>query len=174
MLNLYKLEIFNTVAMEGNFSRAAERLLLTQPAVSQHMRDLEEILGTELFVRGPRGVRLTAAGETLLDYTRCILRLLSEAENAVANLQGLQNGQILIGSTPGASVYLLPVWIQAFHQRFPDLTILLRTDVTPSLAAELKAGRIDLAFVEGEIDVEPPMKALVLRDIPLYLSLIHI
>ena len=62
MLNLYKLEIFNTVAMEGNFSRAAERLLLTQPAVSQHMRDLEEILGTELFVRGPRGVRHGGSG----------------------------------------------------------------------------------------------------------------
>lgn len=168
MLSLYKLEIFNTVALEGSFSRAAERLLLSQPAVSQHMRDLEESLGTELFVRGPRGVQLTAAGETLLDYTRCILRLLSEAENAVAGLQGLQNGQILIGATPGASVYLLPDWIQTFHQRFPDLSILLRTDVTHSLASEAAAGRIDLAFIEGEIEVESPLNVMILREILLY------
>ncbi len=60
MLTLYKLEIFNTVSMEGSFSRAAQRLRLTQPAVSQHIRDLEKTLGKELFQRGNRGVRLTS------------------------------------------------------------------------------------------------------------------
>jgi DNA-binding transcriptional LysR family regulator len=88
MLTLYKLEIFHTVSEEGSFSRAAERLRLTQPAVSQHIRDLEERLGKTLFQRSNRGVRLTAAGKLLLDYTRCILRMLAEAESAIARPQG--------------------------------------------------------------------------------------
>ncbi len=71
MLNLYKLEIFNRVAIDGSFSQAAEHLLLSQPAISQHIRDLEASLQSDLFIRGNRGVTLTPAGETLLDYTRC-------------------------------------------------------------------------------------------------------
>lgn len=93
MLSLYKLEIFNTVAIEGSFSKAADRLLLTQPAISQHIRDLENSLGRTLFERGNRGVMLTAAGETLLDYTRCILRMVTDAENALANLSEIKSGQ---------------------------------------------------------------------------------
>lgn len=83
MLNLYKLEIFATVVQTGSFSAAAERLLMTQPAVSQHIQDLEASLGARLFQRGRRGVTLTPAGETLHSYTQEILRLLAEAENAV-------------------------------------------------------------------------------------------
>ena len=168
MLSLYKLEIFDAVAKEGSFSAAAERLRLTQPGVSQHMRDLEDGLGRTLFERGPRGVSLTPAGETLLDYTRCILRLLSEAEAALANLDQLEQGQITLGATPGASVNLLPQWAQAFHQRFPSLAVSLRTDTTAAIAAALLAGKLDLGFVEGEIAVEPPLNVLVLREIELF------
>lgn len=168
MLSLYKLEIFNTVAMEGSFSSAAGRLHMTQPGVSQHMRDLEEGLGRKLFERGPRGVSLTPAGETLLDYTRCILRLLADAEAALANLEQLEQGQLTIGATPGASVHLLPQWIQAFHQRFPTLSVLLRTDTTAAIANELLSGKLDLGFVEGELQVDPPLNAMALRDIELF------
>lgn len=168
MLSLYKLEIFNHVAMEGSFSRAAERLLLSQPAVSQHIRDLEASLGAGLFVRGNRGVTLTAAGETLLDYTRCILRMVAEAEEAVLNLNQVTGSQITIGATPGAGVYLLPDWIGSFHQRFAGLGISLRTDTTARLAEDVTGGRVDLAFVEGELKVEPPLNALVLREIDLF------
>jgi DNA-binding transcriptional LysR family regulator len=87
MLSLYKLEIFNAVVQEGSFSRAAQRLYLTQPAVSQHIQSLESSLGTRLFKRGRRGVQLTPAGEMLHDYTRCIMRLLAEAESAITNVE---------------------------------------------------------------------------------------
>jgi DNA-binding transcriptional LysR family regulator len=83
MINLYKLEIFNTVAQEGSFSKAAGRLLLTRPAVSQHIRDLETSLGVDLFIRGNWGVGLTAAGDTLFEYSRAILKMLAEAETVV-------------------------------------------------------------------------------------------
>lgn len=167
MLNLYKLEIFNAVAMEGSFSRAARRLLLTQPAVSQHIRDLEESLGNPLFQRGARGVSLTSAGEVLLDYTRCILRMVAEAESAIAALSQTPLGPVTIGATPGVGVYLLPGWIRAFRQRYEHLPVTLRTDTTTRVAADLLAGRLNLGFVEGEIDPEPPLQALSLREISL-------
>mgnify|MGYP001241721706 CR=1 FL=1 len=150
MLDLYKLEIFQKVAGEGSISKAAERLLLTQPAVSQHVRDLEGALGVELFSRGRRGVTLTPAGETLLDYTRCILRMVTEAESAVANVQELSQGQIRIGATPGASTYLLPEWVQSFHDRFPSLKVLLSTDETDAIADAIGAGTLDIGIVEGD------------------------
>jgi LysR family transcriptional regulator, low CO2-responsive transcriptional regulator len=169
MLSLYKLEIFNMVAVEGSFSKAAERLFLTQPAVSLHMRDLESALGVPLFQRSSRGVTLTSPGETLLDYTRCILRLVAEAESAVTQVDELSSGQLAIGATPGAGIYLLPGWMQTFQQRYPGLTPSLRTDITPALAAELAAGRLDLAFVEGELESRPSLGIMGLHPITFFL-----
>lgn len=167
MLNLYKLEVFNAVAMEGSFSRAAERLLLSQPAVSQHIRDLESSLNAELFRRTNRGAILTPAGEVLLDYTRCILRMLAEAEIAVTNLDQAARGQLTLGATPGVGIYLLPRWIQSFHRRFPQVSAQLHTGTTARLADDAIAGKVDLGFVEGEISSESPLKVLALREIEL-------
>ena len=80
MLSLYKLEIFASVVQYGSFSAAAAQLHMTQPAVSQHIHDLERHVGTSLFNRGRRGVTLTEAGTTLFDYTQRILRLVAEAD----------------------------------------------------------------------------------------------
>lgn len=168
MLDLYKLEIFNKVAIEGSFSRAAARMSLSQPAVSQHMRDLETSLGVELFVRGYRGVTLTAPGETLLDYTRCILRLLGEAENAIRHLNQLEAGQIALGATPGVGVYLLPAWVQAFHERFPNLATSLRTDTTSQILQAIRDKEVEIGFVEGEFSAQPPLHSQVLRNIDLF------
>lgn len=167
VLNLYKLEVFHTVALEGSFSRAARRLLLSQPAVSQHIRDLESSLGTQLFQRGSQGVSLTPAGAVLLDYTHRILDLLAEAENAVSGSSQGPSGQLWLGATPGAGVYLLPGWMQTFRQQFAHISAHLRTDTTPVLAAEVAAGKIDLGFVEGEIEPEPRLNVLPLREIEL-------
>lgn len=152
MLNLYKLEIFAIVVQTGSFSAAAERLLLTQPAISQHIQDLESHLGTSLFQRGRRGVTLTQAGRILHEYTLQILRLLAEAENAVADVNNLAAGQIVVGATPGVSVYLLPDWVQAFRQRSPKRTVVVQTGITPQIVAGLRSGQLDLGLIEGELD----------------------
>lgn len=151
MLNLYKLEIFSIVVQTGSFSGAAERLLLTQPAVSQHIQDLEASLGTRLFDRGRRGVMLTPAGETLHDYTRSILRLLAEAEAAVTDVAQLAQGEVSVAATPGVSVYYLPDWIQSFRASYPNLTIHSQTSITPEIVAALREGKIDIGLVEGEL-----------------------
>lgn len=152
MLSLHKLEIFSITAQEGSFSRAAERLYLTQSAISQHIGDLEKSLGTALFTRGRRGVTLTPAGAILLDYTRSILSLVIEAENAVTNVGNLTEGQVNVGATPGVNVYMLPRWIQNFRAAFQNLTISLQTDVTAQIVSNVLANRLDLGFIEGEVD----------------------
>jgi len=169
MLSLYKLEVFNTVAAEGSFSRAAKRLLLTQPAVSQHIRDLESALGQQLFARGNRGVTLTPAGELLLDYTRCILRMLSEAENALTAFNVHSSGPLTIGATPGVGVYLLPGWIQQFRRRYPEIKAVLRTGSTSQIADEVRDGRLDFGLIEGELFPDPPLQVLPFQNIELRL-----
>lgn len=152
MLDLYKLQIFSVVVQEGSFSGAGERLLMTQSGISQHIQDLERTLGTMLFERGRRGVTPTAAGRTLYEYSRTILKLVAEAENAVTTVQNLPEGQLVIGATPGISVYLMPEWVQSFRARYPNLTVGVQTHTTPEIVALLRTGRLDLGFVEGELD----------------------
>lgn len=152
MLSLYKLEIFAIVVQSGSFSAAADRLLLTQPAVSQHIQDLEAALGARLFERGRRGVTLTPTGETLHSYTQSILHLVAEAESAVTDVSQLAEGRVLVAATPGLSVYFLPDWVQAFHTRFPNLKVSVQTSITPQIVADLQRGKIDIGLIEGELD----------------------
>jgi DNA-binding transcriptional LysR family regulator len=124
---------------------------MTQSGVSQHIHDLEASLGAELFVRGRRGVTLTPAGKTLHDYTRRILALVAEAVNEVTNVEELASGQVSVGATPGVGVYLLPEWVQSFRQRYPALTVVLQTNITPQIVVDLLAGQLDFGIIEGEI-----------------------
>jgi len=166
MLSLYKLEIFAAVVQEGSFSGAASRLYMTQPAVSQHIQDLEASLGTKLFDRRRRGVHLTAAGETLHDYTRKILRLVSEAQAAVTNVEHLAEGSLTLSATPGVSTYLLPQWISDFRARFPNLAASMRSDITPQVVADVLSRQADLGFVEGELNAaQDAIQARILTEI---------
>lgn len=151
MLNLYKLEIFSLVSESGSFSRAAERLLMTQPGVSQHIQDLEASLGAQLFDRGRRGVKLTPSGETLYTYTHQIFALLAAAENAVTDVGQLASGQVNLGATPGLSIYLLTDAMQSFRDHYPKLTINLETSITPQIIKDLLDGRMDIGLIEGEL-----------------------
>lgn len=151
MLDLYKLDIFLHVVRAGSFNRAAEGLLMSQSAVSQHIQDLEVGLGATLFERGRRGVSLTKAGDALHTYTLRIFALIAEAENAVTDVRRLAGGQLTIGATPGVGGYLLPDAILAFRQQFPNLSVSLQTGITPQIVNELRLGRLTFGFIEGEL-----------------------
>ncbi|GAB4426894.1 MAG: selenium metabolism-associated LysR family transcriptional regulator [Anaerolineae bacterium] len=156
MLNLYQLQIFQTVAHAGSFSRAAEQLYLSQPAVSQHIQALETDLGVRLFHRGRRGIRLTASGELLQDYARSLLLLAEKTRQIVAQPEDAAPSQPLqIGASPGVGVYLLPNWIQAFNSRFPELAVTVKTAPSPAIIRAITQGEIKLAVIEGELDDEP-------------------
>ena len=152
MLDLHKLDIFLHVVRAGSFNRAAEGLLMSQSAVSQHIQDLEAGLGATLFERGRRGVNLTKAGDALHDYALRIFTLLAEAENAVTDVRKLASGQLAIGATPGIGGYLLPEAILGFRQQFPNLSVMLQTGITPQVINDLRLGRLALGFIEGELD----------------------
>ncbi len=151
MIDLHKLRIFTVVAQEGSFSAAAQRLYLTQPAISQHVADLEARLGVSLFARGRRGVILTPQGQVLYRYAEQILSLVTEAERAVVNTDALAEGQVIIGATPGAGAYLLPEWVRAFRARYPAILVTIQTAVTRHIIRDLKARHLDLGIIEGEI-----------------------
>lgn len=167
MLSLYKLEVFNAVIDTGSFSAAADRLYMTQPAVSQHIHDLEAALGVRLFDRGARGVTPTAQGRILHTYARRIFDLLQEAENALVDVEQLESGGTTLAATPGVSVYLLPDWIGAFRARYPRLTVSLQTGITPQVIADIMAHRADVGFIEGELEDSQPARlgVLVLEEV---------
>lgn len=168
MIDLHKLQVFQAVVQQGSFSAAAERLYITQSAVSQHIKDLETLLGQALFQRGRRGVSLTPQGEILSRYAQEIFRLIAQAEAELTNVEQLASGKITLGATPGIAIYLAPHWVQHFRARFPQLSTLLQTGITTQIVTDLLAGRLDLGFVEGELDAleHRSLGWLALADIP--------
>lgn len=172
MLKLSKLEVFAVVVEEGSFSAAAQRLHLSQPAVSRHMQELEDALGISLFKRLRRGVALTRGGEILHDYTERILWLVREAEGALTDVRQLAVGQVRMGATPGVSVYLMPAWTRSFTKAYPNLTVSMSTGTTSGVIDNLLTGRIDLGIVEGELDElqhRERLESVALQEIELVL-----
>ena len=165
MLDLHKLEIFVTVAEAGSFSAAAERLSLAQSGISQHMHALESGLGTALFQRGRSGVTLTEAGQVLLSYARRMILLSSEAENAVTVVETMRAGSVSISATPGAGVYLLPVWLQAFRLHYPNLRAIVSTLTTPQVITALHDGLADIGIIEGEVEDSTGLELRTLEDV---------
>lgn len=170
MLNIYKLEVFATVVRARSFSQAAKRLLMTQSAISQHIQDLERHLGVSLFDRGPRGVTLTTAGETLHNYTGRILQLIADAEDAIIDLNKVEDGQIRIGATPGINAYILPGWIGTFQRRYQNIRVSIQTETTTEIIGAILEQHLSLGVVEGEFTATdyPALGVLPLREIELF------
>jgi molybdate transport repressor ModE-like protein len=154
MLDPYKLEIFECVVEEGSFSAAAERLMMSQSGVSQHIRDVENTLGACLFERSRRGAKPTESGRLLYNYSRRILDLVSRVENAITDVANLKAGQVRAEATPGVSIYILTEWVQAFRDQYPRLSVSLDTRITAEIVRDLLTQRTDIGIVEGELGVD--------------------
>ncbi len=146
-MELRHLEYFVAVAEEGHFTRAAERLHLAQSGLSASIRALERELGAPLFVRSTRRVGLTAAGRALLAEARRTLASVAAARNAVAAVQGLLRGSLAIGSEQCLCVIDLPLVLARFRSVHPGVDIRLRQAGSSDLVEQVRAGRLDLAFV---------------------------
>jgi len=143
-----QLAAFRAVADAGGVGRGAEKLLVSQPAVSKHIRQLERTLGVALFDRTPKGVRPTHAGELLADYARRIFALADEAEQAVADLRGLRRGKLAIAASPTLGVYFLPGPLVRFRRDFPDVTVAVEVENSTVLQRRLLDGDVELGFSE--------------------------
>jgi hypothetical protein len=122
-MDLVQLEHFLAVADERTFTRAAERVFRTQPALSQSIKKLETELGTSLFVRDNGDVSLTEAGRILEDYAHRMLKLRDDASRSITQLQNLETGRLSVAAHESAALYLLPNAILQFLQLFPDVKV---------------------------------------------------
>src|SRR5215510_4637109 len=122
LMDLFQLEIFVTVAREGSFSRAAEKLYRTQPAVSQAIRKLEREVGESLFDRSSRDGILTDAGQMLHEYAQKLLNLRSEAHTALKELREMHKGKLAIAANEFTCLYLLPA-LAEFRRLYPMVKV---------------------------------------------------
>lgn len=150
-MNLNHLSIFQAVALSGSISGGAQRLHISQSAVSKQLGEFENTLGLTLFDRLPRGVRPTEAGRLLLGYANRLFAIESEAERALGDLKQLARGRIAIGASRTIGAYLLPGLLAEFRRRHPDVGLSLRVENTQAIEAKLVAGEIDIGFAEGGV-----------------------
>ncbi len=160
MLNLSEMQVFTVAAETENFSEAARRLHLSQPAVSQQIRSLENYLDVELFLRSGRGVALTDAGEVLLPLARELLDLSRRIEETMRSLEGRVVGHLAIGCTTTAGKYMLPLAAAAFGQHHPDVQVTIEmchcaSIVEPLLAQEVHLGISSTKIVHRDMESQP-------------------
>ncbi|ARU63887.1 hypothetical protein CBW65_12485 [Tumebacillus avium] len=139
------------VAEKKSFSRAAEALRLTQPAISQQIHTLEEYYGTKLFERTSKRVELTSAGETLLPYAKQILDLSAKSKGALDDLMGRVTGKLTIGATFTIGEYILPQVLAEYTQRFPEVELNLLIHNTEEIGEMMLDYSIDAGVVEGRL-----------------------
>jgi DNA-binding transcriptional LysR family regulator len=162
-MELRQLEYVVAVAEEANFTRAAGRVHVAQPAVSAQIARLERELGEPLFDRGKREVRLTAAGTALLPHARAALASVAAARTAVDELGQLVRGSVAIGAVTAHDVDL-PGLLAEFHVAHPGVDISLGSDDSEALIDGIRMGRLDAAIVSISDHVPDGLAALVVTD----------
>jgi len=125
-LNLRQLDYFLAVADEGSFTRAAERLLVAQPSLSQQIKSLEQELGGPLLERLPKGVRLTAAGKAFITEARGAVTHAASARRSARSVFGLESGELEVATVTSVAFGVLPLAFRTWHERYPGTTIALR------------------------------------------------
>ena len=151
-VKLEQYRIFYKVAMCGSFTAAAEELFLTQSAVSQAVRSLENGLGVELFIRGKRGVELTQEGEMLLTYVGSALNLLEQGQSQLARARALEGGELRIGVGDTISRHLLLPALEQFNRLYPKVVLRIHNGISREAIDLLRGGRVDLALANMPID----------------------
>ncbi len=151
-MELYK--IFYQVAKAGSISKAAKELYISQPAVSQSIKQLEERLGGHVFVRSPKGVTLTREGEVLFKHFEQAYTLMRTAENKFWEMLNLMSGEIRIGASDTISKYYLLPKLEQFHSAYPELRIQVTNRTTPETLMLLRKGDVDLAVVNLPISTD--------------------
>lgn len=151
-MNFTHLLAFYEVARAGSISAGAERLHVSQPAVTREIRELEDRLGMMLFDRLPRGVALTEGGKLLYEYASRIFTLADAAEKELAELAGLGSGHMKIGASGTLGVYFVPDAIAQFNARHPQVAIDLTVTNTERVEAGLRDLTFTIGFIEGPFD----------------------
>ena len=165
-MELYALEVFSTVVAERSFSRAAEKLFRTQPAVSLAVQRLETELGEKLIDRDMRGAKelvLTDAGRVVFDYARRFQNLGQELRDGLAELRDRSAGRLVVGANESSTLYLLP-HIERYRNLYPKIKVQVRRSRSSQIPAELLHGDLELGVVSYDPDDEQLVSKVIFTD----------
>jgi DNA-binding transcriptional LysR family regulator len=163
-MNMNHLALFRAIADELSISRAAEWLMVSQPAVSKQLAQLEQALKTKLVDRLPRGVRLTASGELLAGYARRVFSLAEEAERAMGELAGVHRGRLAVAATPTIGVYWLPAVLVKYRRAYPGVEMRMEIHPSATIARLLAEGSVDVGLAESAVESEAIDASVFLKD----------
>ena len=164
-INLEYYKVFYQAAVTGSITMAAETLCISQPAVSQAVKHLEGELGTKLFLRTPKGVRLTREGELLYGYVKRGIDSIRDGEEMLKQLKCLDTGIIRIGASDMTlQFYLLP-YLEKFHEQYPKIKVMVSNGPTPETIDALENGSIDFGIVSTPFEGREEMQAIPVRQI---------
>jgi DNA-binding transcriptional LysR family regulator len=171
LMENFRLKVFRTVAHSLNFRKASEELFITQPAVTQQVKALEEELGISLFDRTKGRITLTESGVVLFGYAKRLKSLVDEAAQAVAEVSGTRTDELRVGASQTIGQYLLPNLLAGFRKDFPRVSLSGMSGNTDEVLATLAEHRIDLALVEGpsprsDVKAEPFMEDHMVLVVP--------
>ncbi|HLK50932.1 MAG TPA: LysR family transcriptional regulator [Bryobacteraceae bacterium] len=162
-MELYALQVFYTVATEKSFSRAAEKLLRTQPAVSLALQRLEQEVGEKLIDRSAKELILTDAGRTVLEYARRFQSLQQELDNSLAELRDNSAGRLVIGANESATLYLLQ-HIARYRELYPKVKVTVRRSLSSRIPDELLDGNLELGVISYDPADERLKTAIIYSD----------
>ena len=159
----FRLRVFYTVSQKLSFTKAAEVLFISQPAVTKHIKELEEQLGTSLFRRNGSNVSLTPAGRILVKHSQQIFEIYAKLENELAQVSDAVNGTIRIGASTTLAQYVLPKLLALFKTTYPSIQFTFTSGNSEAIEQLVMSGSIDIAIVEGnshhsQIRYEPFVK----------------
>src|SRR5579862_6609659 len=162
-MELYPLHVFLTIAAEKSFSRAAEKLLRTQPAVSLALQRLELELGEKLIDRSAKDLILTDAGQTVLEYARRFENLRQEMENSLAELRDNSAGRLAIGANESTTLYLLR-HIERYRRLYPKVKVQVRRSLSSKIPAELIDGGLELGVISYDPEDDRLQSLVIYTD----------
>ena len=143
-LELYR--IFYVVAKNNHMTRASEELHISQPAISQSIKKLEDQLGGTLFLRSNKGMELTEEGKMFYEYVKGALELINNAENEFTSFKDLSQGEIKIGCSATLTKLVIMDALKEFHKDYPNINIIITNDLTSNLINDLKLGKLDFVI----------------------------
>src|ERR1700750_2729031 len=146
----YRLKVFHTAASRLSFTKAAEELHISQPAVTKHIKEIESQLSTKLFDRKGTSVHLTQSGKILYEYAEKIRNLYRDLEFEISQVNEQHKGKLIIGASTSVAQYVLPELLARFNTYYKEIKIELIAHNTEIISELLKEGKIDLGFIEGE------------------------
>ena len=159
-MDFHQLKVFHSAVQAGGFTHASRELRLSQSTISQHIKQLEEELACQLFIRIGKRVLLTEAGQLLREHCEKIFQDVSNAQMSIRELAGMQRGKLRLGTGATTLIYQLPPVLEGYQARFPKIELIVVSDITDNILRAVQAQRLDLGLVmlpieESDLQVTP-------------------